>query len=186
MFTFGVYREIDKLYFNVYNYSEVKIKKMEQVESIPFSGLISGMLLRNRKVTSIEVVNMMSYLEEMGIMVETQNDDLDQLSCCVEISSKCDFEIRKGLDYETVLYSGVTVSQYLLMYTKEEVLSLIYNDWKYELLGSEIVDSGVEVDMKKNSSFRGKKKTLTRKPKNIEDNLFSRMFKGRTRGTILG
>lgn len=98
---------------------------MEQVESIPFSALIAGMLLCKKSYNSAEVVNMISELEGQGIWIEDENDDMVALSCCVEMSLNYDFHLKEGLGYNTVLSPGVTVFDFLMIHTDERILSFL-------------------------------------------------------------
>lgn len=98
---------------------------MEQVESIPFSGLIAGILLYKRSCTSFEIAIVLSKLGEYGIIVDDENDDLSIISCCVEMDKNYGFCLKHGLNYNSVLLSGVVVSDFLRIHTREEVLALI-------------------------------------------------------------
>ena len=98
---------------------------MEQVESIPFSELIAGMLLYKRSYTSLEIAMVLSKLEEYGIVVDDENDNLNIISCCVEMNSNYGFCLKDGLCYNTILFSGVEVSDFLKIHTNDKVLLII-------------------------------------------------------------
>ena len=68
---------------------------MEQVESVPFSALIAGMLLCQRTYNSASIVNTISGLQAQGVMVDDENDNMDDLSCCVEVSPNYCFQLKK-------------------------------------------------------------------------------------------
>ena len=98
---------------------------MEQVESIPFSELIAGMLLYKKSYTSLEIAIVLSKLEEYGIVVDDENDDLSIISCCVEMNSNYGFCLKKCLNYSTILFPGVEVSDFLKIHTNDKVLLII-------------------------------------------------------------
>jgi len=175
---------IDKCCYSNYNYPrEVYIKKMEQIESIPLSSLISGMLLKRRQVTSIEIANVISRFEENGIMIDDWDDGLEKLFCCVEMNSHYEFQLKEGFDYDSVLYSNVDVFQFLFLNTEEKVLVHMYGNWKYELNQSGYIAS-LEED--RECSFKFKKRILTRKTGSLNEFIFDNVMKRWRRGTILG
>lgn len=95
---------------------------MEQVDLIPFSNLIAGILSIKESCTSIEIVNMISELSYMGIIVEDEYDDFESISCCVEMDENYNFYLKKGLDYDSVLSSGDLVLDFLKFNAGETVL----------------------------------------------------------------
>lgn len=126
MFTFSIFFLIDKLFISNYNYlHEVKNKKMDTVESIPLSSLVAGMMLCRGECISLELAQVLSDLECMGIVIDEENDDFSKLSCCVEMSSNCCFQLKRGLDYDSVLDVNITVFEFLMIYTNEFVLSFL-------------------------------------------------------------
>lgn len=150
---------------------------MEQVESIPFSGLIAGMLLYKRSCTSIEVANVLCRLENYGIYVDDENDNLDCLSCCVEASSNYScFCLKNGFGYNTVLLSGVEVSEFLKIHTNDKILSIIGESVEnfafQETSLSKVMD--FEKVKKKKNFFSLKKKILAKKKKDSCHNSFMR------------
>lgn len=111
-------------------------KKMEHVDSVPFSSLIAGMLLVKRSVSSMDIVNAISRIGASGVTVEDENDDLEVLSLCVEMSRNYDFYLREEISYETTLCTGVRVIDFLMLQTNEKILSYLKNDPFYEELYS--------------------------------------------------
>lgn len=127
---------------------------MEQVESIPFSSLIAGLLLCKKSYNSAEVVNVISELEGQGIMIEDENDDMERMSCCVEMSPNFDFHLKKGLEYVTVLSPGVTVFKFLMIHTDERILSFLDNRFKDDFLSQKGVQDLTESSLSQGISFR--------------------------------
>lgn len=159
---------IDKKIFSIYNYlHEVRKKKMEQLESIPFSALVAGVLLRKTECTSVEIAKILSNLEmEKGVMIDDENDNLDALSCCVEMGSNYDFYLKKGLKYSTVLNQDITVFKFLMIHTNQMVLSFLDDYFKEVDLSKKVVESVCSVEKineSKSNLFSFKRKTLTRK-----------------------
>ncbi len=109
---------------------------MEQSESIPFSSLIAGLLLMKKSVSSIEIVNVISRLDEKGIAVDDENDDISSLLLCVTIDYKYCFSLKDGFSYETVLNSNINVETFLKRHTNEKFLSFLKNDSIYHELYS--------------------------------------------------
>lgn len=103
---------------------------MEQVESISFSGLISGILLYKTSYTSVELVNIISKLESMGIIIDDENYDLDELACCVQMSSSFCFCLKNGLGYDSILSMGTNVYEFLIMHTNERTLSILERNFE--------------------------------------------------------
>ncbi len=105
---------------------------MEQSESIPFSSLIAGLLLIKDRVSSVEIVNVISRLMDKGIVIDDENDDIDCLLLCVMIDRKYCFSLRDGFSYETMLTSNINVETFLKSHTNEEILSFLKNDVFYQ------------------------------------------------------
>lgn len=140
---------------------------MEQVESIPFSSLISGILLYKRECTSVEIAKILSDLEmEKGVVIDDENDNLVSLSCCVEMDANYGFYLKKGLKYSTVLNQDITVFKFLMIHTNQMVLSFLDDYFKEVNLSRKVVEPicAVEkINESKSSLFSFKRKTLTRK-----------------------
>ena len=89
---------------------------MEQVEEIPFSSLVAFMLLEKPEVNCFEIVNFISKISqgEGDIIYDVIEDDCECLSICVDSFSNGGFVIKDNMTYETILYDGVTVRDYLM------------------------------------------------------------------------
>lgn len=138
---------------------------MEQVESIPFSALIAGLLLYKKSYHSTEIANIISVVEGQGILIEDENDDFEILSCCVEMSLDYDFRLKDGLDYQTILYPNMTVSNFLMIHTKEKVFSLIENNFSNLRILSLSSIPFFQEKKEKKLVFPSKRKVLTKKNK---------------------
>ena len=143
---------------------------MEQVESIPFSSLIAAMLLFKKNCTSAEVVNMSSKLMGMGIMVDDENDDLESLSCCIEMSFdySC-FHLKEGLKYDTILYPNITVFEFLNIHTNEKILSFLRENVNVFLSAEEEVKVMVRVQDEEKYDFFGLKKRFLLQRKRVRN-----------------
>lgn len=144
---------------------------MEQVESIPFSTFIAGMLLCKMSYNSTEVVNIISRLEGQGIMIDDENDSMDELACCIEMSPNYDFCLKKGLGYDTILSPGVTVFKFLMIHADERILSFLNNYSGSNSLQQKIVEESLsqEVNSVHKGFFGIKRKILTKKKLPIHD-----------------
>ena len=138
---------------------------MEQVESVPFSALIAGMLLCQRTYNSASIVNTISGLQAQGVMVDDENDNMDDLSCCVEVSPNYCFQLKKGLKYDTVLYSDITVFDFLMMHTNERVLTFLGIDHDSKFFSSKMNQDMFELDSNDDISHDTKNKFFVRKKK---------------------
>ena len=110
---------------------------MEPMETVPFSSLIAGMLLENRELSTLDIVNMISKLSDYNINVEDEEDDLDYLGLCVEIGPNYRFSLRKGMDYDTKLYGNVTVYMFLLNLAGPILSSFLGFDYVSEISHSD-------------------------------------------------
>lgn len=136
---------------------------MEQVESIPFSSLIAAMLLKKKSYTSLEIATEICKLERMGIVIDDENDNLEIISCCVEMDFDCSFHLRRGLNYDSVLSTGVKVSTFLRLYTNDHVLSILDNNIDDSVPQENFVYSNGEVKNKKRKGIFGFKHDTKRK-----------------------
>ena len=100
---------------------------MEQVDLVPFSALIAGMLLIKRKVTSMDVVNAMSELQGKGTDIDDEDDTIDCISCCVEMKRDCSFCLKSNISYDDILEDGNTVREFLLLHSNLKINSLLQN-----------------------------------------------------------
>lgn len=99
---------------------------MEQEESIPFSALIAGIMIHKRECSSLEVAIILGELEgKMGIVIDDENDNLENLSCCIEISPNYDFQLKNGLEYNTILDQNITVLNFLMIHTNCLILNFL-------------------------------------------------------------
>ena len=133
---------------------------MEQVESIPFSMLIAGLLLRKRSYTSFEVVQIICELEGMGIVVDDENDNFSLLFDCVDMRENYNFQLKEGLQYETILCYDTTVFDFLKMHTSEKILFLLE-----QYFNKKSLEIKIEKDI---TVIKNKKKSL------IRDNFFKK------------
>ena len=115
------------------------------MEQVAFSSLIASMLLIKREITSFELVNMMSNLEENEIFVDDE-EDIDSISCCVDMNHNCSFRLKSNCSYDTVLSDGVKVRDFLKAHSSEIVNSFIENMNKINVS----VSSELVCDSKKN------------------------------------
>ena len=99
---------------------------MEQDNLVPLSSLIASMLLVKDEVSSVEVTNVMSELEQLGTNID-DSDDIDALDCCVEMNDDFSFRFKEGFDYDTVLDSGIKVSDFLFMQSNCKINLLLKN-----------------------------------------------------------
>ena len=87
---------------------------MEQDDLVPFSCLISSMLLLKVSIKPIDIVNTISGLSTIGTIVDDEDDELSVLSNCVEMDFDCSFRLKQGCYYDTVLDDGITVKDFLI------------------------------------------------------------------------
>ena len=99
------------------------------MEHVAFSSLIASMLLNKREITSFELVNMMSDLEENGIFVD-DDEDIDNISCCVEMNRNYSFCLKKNCFYDTFLSDGVKVRDFLENHSDERINDFIVKNNK--------------------------------------------------------
>lgn len=101
---------------------------MERDDSISFSSVIVALLLLDRHITSVEIVNFLSRLECEDIEVSDNNDDVDDLLICVLVEACYSYSLKESLRYDTVLFNGVTVHGFLKSFVDDRVLKLILDD----------------------------------------------------------
>lgn len=94
------------------------------------------MLLYKREITSVEIVNFISLLCRENIFVDDINDNMDDLFMCIDCYNYELFKIRNDLEYNSYLFKGVTVREFLYVKSNSDVLRFI-NEKK---LFSELVD----------------------------------------------
>ena len=92
---------------------------MEQVDLVPFSSLISSMILIKRNITPMDIVNVMSKLGEYGIVIDDENDSVESISCCIRMNKDCSFSLLE--DYNELLDGDVTVSDFLLAHSNKKI-----------------------------------------------------------------
>ena len=139
---------------------------MEQIESVPFSSLIAGMLLLKSSYTTLETAQILCYLEGTGIEIDEENDDFSKLYCCVKFENNYGFRLKNGMMYDTVLYSGDTVLSFLKENTDDMVLSFLNDYFKQKTDSSRIEDCVKNNLDKKNKIINhNKKKVLTKSKK---------------------
>lgn len=160
---------------------------MEQVESIPFSSLLAGMLILKRGYTAIEIVSKLSELEGMGIVVDDENDDLEILSCCLEMDSNLGFHLKAGLEYDTVLCPDVTVFDFLNIHTNEKVMSFLRGEMKnisFPMMGESQVSTSVYGE--ENCDFLEMRKEVVLPKKRVKTFPFQRRSAKINCGAIYG
>ena len=136
---------------------------MDNVESIPFSSIIAGMLLCNRRISASQVINVMSKLSCLGIDVDDEYDDIDCLDCCVLCDRCCSFCLLDGFDYDTKLSGNITVFQFLKNIAGDKVLRFIKDDSRYQENCRKCLQVNNFISLEKNDSKLNKKsKTLKR------------------------
>lgn len=106
---------------------------MEQVDSVSFSALIAGMLLCRKSWSSVEVVNMMTQISNVGIDVNDEDDDLACLYSCVVMDDGCSFRLKSEMDYDTVLSGGICVSEFLFRHTNLKILAFLRGNLNMDL-----------------------------------------------------
>jgi len=159
---------------------------MEQVETIPFSSVISGMLLIKKSYTAIEVANVLSKIEGMGIVVDDEYDDLSKLSCCVEIGMDYSFSLKSDFSYNTILYKDVTVSKYLRKYNNNCILGFLNGDYfAFTNKKDEKLDFNDEFILS-NYSYKVKKRILLKEKQMNTNHLNSKAINKFNLRTIFG
>ena len=104
---------------------------MEQTDLIPFTSVIAGMLLCKRVLTSGEIVNFISELSCEGMEIDEYWNN-EELSPIVYMNDQYSFGLKDGLFYDSVLSSGLNVSDFLVAHTDIRVLDYIHSQAKYE------------------------------------------------------
>lgn len=107
---------------------EVKKYIMSNDDSISFSSLLAGLLLLNKVVTSGEIINKISFLEDKGIYVDDEDDDISYLECCVDFDHYRVFSLKKGYDYDSILGDDISVFDFLMSVAGDKVLKLLKGD----------------------------------------------------------
>ncbi|MBQ8681613.1 MAG: hypothetical protein IJ509_01735 [Bacilli bacterium] len=113
---------------------------MEPIETVPFSSLIAGMLLKTRELSTTDIVNMISKLSDYNIHVEDEEDDLDYLGLCVEIGPNYRFSLKKDMNYDTKLDDNITVYMFLLNIAGPVLLSFLGLDCASEFIEEEHIN----------------------------------------------
>ena len=98
---------------------------MEQGTVVPFFKLISSMLLVKKVLKPIDIVNIMSRLQEFGIIVDDYNDSINCISCCVEMKNDCSFCIKRNYNYGYKLDDSFTVKDFLLSHSDNNINSFL-------------------------------------------------------------
>jgi hypothetical protein len=143
---------------------------MEQFESMSFSTLIAGIMLYRKKCSSVEIVNILSKLVDVDIMIDDENDSLEDLDCCIDISSNYDFSLKNGFSYSSILFDNVTVFQFLKMHTNDRILSFLSIYFKDEIFYKENeLEAGCSL-VDKNDGVKSKRKSL------LQTNIIKMLF----------
>lgn len=110
----------------------------------------------------------LSKIEEYGIIVADENDDLNIISCCVEMNSNCGFCLKNGLSYGTILFPGVEVSDFLKIPANDKVLLIIGESIENFIFQETSMLQVMMYDEKEKFSLLStvKNKVLSRKKKN--------------------
>lgn len=103
---------------------------MEQYDLIPFTAMLSSLLLCKRCVSSSEVINFASELSYFGLEVD---DDwgIDELSSIVYMSSNYSFGLKDDINYDTRISNGDMVFDMLVSYSDERIIDFIIKSDKY-------------------------------------------------------
>lgn len=103
---------------------------MEQYDLIPFTAMLSSLLLCKRCVSSSEVINFASELSCFGLEVD---DDwsIDELSSIVCMSSNYSFGLKDDISYDTELSNGDRVFDVLVRCSDERIIDFIIKSDKY-------------------------------------------------------
>lgn len=144
---------------------------MGQNDLVPFSSLIAGLLLIKRRVTSVEVVNVLSRITNSGIIIDEYNDNIDCLFPCMELDTKCCFYLKDNLSYDTMLFPNISVREFLMDHTNESILSFladdpVYKDFYWEQfsnLSKLSLDSHLSKENQKRRFFEQTKKKIRKK-----------------------
>ncbi len=127
---------------------------MEQDDLVPFSKLISSMLLVKSKLTPMDIVNVMSGLESIGIDIDDYNDSIDCLSCCVKMNGDCSFSLTK--EYSSMLDDKMTVRDFLLVNSDYRIVSF----FEKRVLEQENDEIGKILNIKSTDKKRRKVKVI--------------------------
>lgn len=101
---------------------------MEHIEVIPFPALVAGMLLCDKELNYDMISEVIGRLYDNDIYVDEENYDLSILFLCVDVKSNNNIKLKDGLDYDFVLYDGITVYDFLLSNTIPTVISFLEID----------------------------------------------------------
>lgn len=103
---------------------------MEQCYSVPISGVIATLLLSNRKVTNIDIVNFESKLANCDIGIDIYEDDnIDNLFVCVEVDDNMNFKLKDKFGYDSIIYDNVTVRDFLSYNSlSDEMVRVIFDN----------------------------------------------------------
>ena len=77
---------------------EVSGTVMDSDTSVMFSSLIAGMLLYQREMRAIDIVNVISFFALRDIDVSDENDDMSCLYCCVSFNYKRSISLRSWVE----------------------------------------------------------------------------------------
>lgn len=88
---------------------------VEQLDEIPFSGVIATMLLKKECVDCLEILNICAKINSLEgyFDVDISDHGIDELLCCVTYDKDYNFMLKEGLDYSSVLAGGITVHDFL-------------------------------------------------------------------------
>ena len=92
-------------------------------DCISFSSLLAGLLLLKKNVSALDIINEINKLENVGIYVDDDNDDIEYLSCCINLNNYCSFSLKN--DYDTILYDDFKVIDFLKTVAGDRVLKLL-------------------------------------------------------------
>lgn len=104
---------------------------MEQDSLISFSSVVATLLLLDRNITSVEIVNFLSRLDCEDIGVSDENDEVDDLLRCVVVKPSYSYSLKDDLEYDTFIFSDVTVHGFLCSFVDKRVFDLILSDSIY-------------------------------------------------------
>lgn len=118
---------------------------------LPFSSVVASLLLYKRRVTGIEVVNFISMLSQENIFISDDEDEcMNSLMICIDCCNYDYFEIKSSLDYDSYLFKGVTVRDFL--YNKSSLVVLEFIN-KFIILKNEEVIINQQEKIKKKGKF---------------------------------
>ena len=104
---------------------------MEQVESVSFSSVLATLLLSKARVSAFDIVNFISKISQGDgkIIYNVEDDSIDYLFVCIDSLIDGGFKIKDTMDYNTVLYDGVTVFDFLKKNSlNDSVKSFLFDD----------------------------------------------------------